>query len=128
MNRNEILSDIAIKIGLTDFDDSTRNSILDALAVGYGVNVTKKTMSNLLHGIDSIINLANMPRTSRNGHLKSIAETLGSTTLPDNQSRQFYLNKWLEYATSVVEVWILAGGSWDDSGYYDDTATWNDGV
>lgn len=128
MNRNEILSDIAVKIGLTDFDDTTRNSILDALAVGYGVNVTKKTMSDLLHGIDSIINLANMPRVSRNGHLKSIAETLGSTTLPDNQSRQFYLNKWLEYATSVVEVWILAGGSWDDSGYWMDDQPFNDGV
>ena len=69
-----------------------------------------------------------MPRTSRNGHLKSIAETLGSTTLPEGQSRNYYLNKWLEYAVSVVEVWILAGGSWDDSGYYDDTATFNDGV
>lgn len=126
MNRNEILTSIANRIGVTELDDRNRNSILDAIAVGYGVNVTNKSMSNLLHGIDSILRLENRPRVSRNQYLKSIAEHLGNTTLPDGKSRNYYLNKWLEYAVSVVEVWILAGGVWDSTGYWDDQSAWID--
>ena len=127
-SRNKILSDICVKVGLTDFDDSSRNSLLDALALAYGVDVVNKTANNLLYAIDSAVHVAFMPRVSRNGHIKSIAEYLGSTTLPDGKSRNYYLEKWLEYAVSVVQVWILAGGTWNNEGYWDDTQTWNDGV
>ena len=128
MTRNKLLYDIAVKIGVQNPAISTRNQILGDIAIGYGVNVPNKTMLNLLHGIDSILNLQNMPRVSRNGHLKSIAEFLGSTTLPDGMSRNYYLSKWLEYAQSVVKTWILASGSWADDGYWDDSSNWNDGV
>ncbi len=128
MTRNKLLYDIAVNIGVQNPSLSNRNQILNDIAIGYGVNVPNKTMMNLLHGIDSILKLQNMPRMSRNGQIKSIAEFLGSTTLPDGMSRNYYLSKWLEYSQSVVKTWILASGSWADDGYWDDLSNWNDGV
>ena len=128
MTRNKLLYDIAVKIGVQDPSSSPRNQILDDIAIGYGANVPNKTMIDLLHGIDSVLHIQHMPKDSSNGHLKSIAELLGSTTLPDGMSRNYYLGKWLEYAQSVVKTWILASGSWADDGYWDDSSNWNDGV
>ena len=129
MSRNTELIAIADKIGVEqEYNPNSRNSILDAIAITYGVNVQKKAMNNLLYGIDSILRLQYMPRVSRNEHIKSIAEFLGATTLTENQSRNFYLSKWLEFASPIGGNQQFPAGTWDTSLNLDYTKVWNMGV
>ena len=104
MNRNKLLIDIAKATGSTaNIEHFNRNNLLLHICHLYGANPDIRTMKNLLRIIESVLHDTERYEISRNGHLKVIAEKLGAVTL-DYQSRNYYLEKWLEVATPPAPI------------------------
>lgn len=104
MSRNKLLIDIAKATGSTaNIEHFNRNKLLLHICHLYGANPDIRDMNNMLRIIDSVLHNTEKHQLGRNAHIKIIAEQLGATVL-SGQSRNYYLEKWLGFATPPAPI------------------------